>query len=113
MSKEGGKPSSNLELKAGKFTEGPCVNAQGEVYFNAFPEGKAYKIGLDGKVSEFLAGANMATGQAVAGSGEPLSSMPAVVGARLDNLPARTRARHHRRHAVRQSSPIHGGAVPA
>lgn len=36
-----------------KFTEGPAVNAQGEVYFTDIPESKIYKIGLDGKVSLF------------------------------------------------------------
>ena len=34
-----------------RFTEGPAVNAQGEVFFNDIPNSKAYKIGLDGKVN--------------------------------------------------------------
>ena len=38
-----------------KFTEGPAVNAKGEVFFNDVPDSKTYKIGLDGKVSVFLA----------------------------------------------------------
>ena len=38
-----------------KFTEGPAVNATGEVFFNDVPDSKTYKIGLDGKVSVFLA----------------------------------------------------------
>lgn len=34
-----------------RLTEGAAVNAQGEVYFTDIPNSKAYKIGLDGKVS--------------------------------------------------------------
>ena len=34
-----------------KFTEGPAVNAKGEVFFNDVPDSKTYKIGLDGKVT--------------------------------------------------------------
>jgi sugar lactone lactonase YvrE len=33
----------------------PAANAQGEVFFNDTPAGKTYKIGLDGKVTLFLA----------------------------------------------------------
>jgi gluconolactonase len=36
-----------------KFTEGPAVNAQGEVYFTDIPESKIYKVGMDGKVTLF------------------------------------------------------------
>src|SRR5687767_9828307 len=38
-----------------KFTEGPAVNSKGEVFFTDIPESKSYKVGLDGKVSLFLA----------------------------------------------------------
>jgi len=34
-----------------KFTEGPAVNASGEVFFNDVPDSKTYKIGADGKIS--------------------------------------------------------------
>ncbi|HVA50379.1 MAG TPA: SMP-30/gluconolactonase/LRE family protein [Pirellulales bacterium] len=37
-----------------KFTEGPAVNAQGEVFYNDVPASKTYKVGLDGGVSVFL-----------------------------------------------------------
>ncbi|HQU41226.1 MAG TPA: alpha/beta hydrolase-fold protein, partial [Pirellulales bacterium] len=37
-----------------KFTEGPAVNAQGEVFYNDVPVSKTYKVGLDGGVSVFL-----------------------------------------------------------
>jgi gluconolactonase len=47
-----------------RFTEGPAANAQGEVFFNDIPNGKTYKIGRDGKVSQFLADSKRANGQA-------------------------------------------------
>jgi sugar lactone lactonase YvrE/enterochelin esterase-like enzyme len=46
------------------YTEGPAVNAAGEVFFNDIPNSKAYKIGLDGKVSLFQGATNGANGQA-------------------------------------------------
>jgi gluconolactonase len=46
-----------------RFTEGPAANAQGEVFFNDIPNGKAYKIGSDGQVSLFLADSKRANGQ--------------------------------------------------
>jgi gluconolactonase len=36
-----------------KFTEGPAVNAQGEVFFTDIPNNRIHKIGLDGKVTVF------------------------------------------------------------
>jgi gluconolactonase len=47
-----------------RFTEGPCVNAQGEVFFNDVPESKTYKVGLDGKVSLFVSETKNGDGQA-------------------------------------------------
>jgi sugar lactone lactonase YvrE/enterochelin esterase-like enzyme len=47
-----------------RFTEGPAVNAKGEVFFNDIPASKTYKIGLDGKVSAFIADSKRANGQA-------------------------------------------------
>ncbi len=46
------------------FTEGPAASASGEVFFNDIPASKAYKIGLDGKVSLFLGETGKANGQA-------------------------------------------------
>jgi sugar lactone lactonase YvrE len=37
-----------------KFTEGPAVDSQGQVYFTDVPESKIYKIDLAGKVSLFV-----------------------------------------------------------
>jgi gluconolactonase len=47
-----------------RLTEGPVANAKGEVFFTDIPNSKAYKIGLDGKVSEFIADTRRANGQA-------------------------------------------------
>ena len=47
-----------------KFTEGPAANAKGEVFYNDIPNSKAYKIGLDGKVSLFLEDSKKGNGQA-------------------------------------------------
>jgi sugar lactone lactonase YvrE len=47
-----------------KFTEGPAANAKGEVFFNDIPNSKTYKVGLDGKVSVFIADSKKANGQA-------------------------------------------------
>ena len=47
-----------------KFTEGPAVNARGEVFFNDVPNAKTYKVGLDGKVSLFLGDSQKGNGQA-------------------------------------------------
>jgi sugar lactone lactonase YvrE/enterochelin esterase-like enzyme len=47
-----------------QYTEGPAVNAKGEVFFTDSHAGKAYKIDLDGKVTPFLADTKRAVGQA-------------------------------------------------
>jgi gluconolactonase len=47
-----------------RFTEGPAANAKGEVFFNDIPSSKAYKIGLDGKVTPFASDTKSANGQA-------------------------------------------------
>lgn len=59
-------PGENWKLVAAgyKFTEGSAVNAKGEVFFNDVPNSKTYKIGLDGKVSLFLADSKKGDGQA-------------------------------------------------
>ena len=52
-----------------KFTEGPAVNAQGEVFYNDVPESKTFKVGLDGKVSVFLTDTKKGDGQAIGPDG--------------------------------------------
>jgi gluconolactonase len=52
-----------------KFTEGPAVNAKGEVFFNDVPGSKTFKIDHDGKVSEFLGETNKGDGQAIGPDG--------------------------------------------
>jgi sugar lactone lactonase YvrE/enterochelin esterase-like enzyme len=47
-----------------KFTEGPAVNAKGEVFFNDIPNSKTYRIDLDGKVSLFVDDSKKGNGQA-------------------------------------------------
>ncbi|HEY3135218.1 MAG TPA: SMP-30/gluconolactonase/LRE family protein [Blastocatellia bacterium] len=46
------------------FTEGPAANAKGELFFSDIPANKAYKIGLDGKVSVFVEDSKKSNGQA-------------------------------------------------
>jgi gluconolactonase len=46
-----------------RFTEGPAVNAKGEVFFNDVPNSKTYKVGLDGKVSLFVPDSKRGDGQ--------------------------------------------------
>lgn len=44
----------HLVSEGHKFTEGPAVNAKGEVYFVDVPAGRIHKIALDGAVSTFV-----------------------------------------------------------
>ena len=46
-----------------KFTEGPAVNAKGEVFYTDIPESKIWKVGLDGSVSPHLSDSKRANGQ--------------------------------------------------
>jgi sugar lactone lactonase YvrE/enterochelin esterase-like enzyme len=46
-----------------RFTEGPAVNAKGEVFFNDIPNNKTYKVDLDGSVSVYLDDSKNANGQ--------------------------------------------------
>jgi sugar lactone lactonase YvrE/enterochelin esterase-like enzyme len=59
-------PGENWELvgEGYRFTEGPAVNAQGEVFFNDVGASRTFKIGLDGKLTEFLADSKRGDGQA-------------------------------------------------
>jgi sugar lactone lactonase YvrE/enterochelin esterase-like enzyme len=47
-----------------KFTEGPAVNAEGEVYFNDIPASQTYRIGKEDKIELFIADSKRANGQA-------------------------------------------------
>ncbi|MFO1092214.1 MAG: SMP-30/gluconolactonase/LRE family protein [Planctomycetaceae bacterium] len=49
-------PGEDWELvsEGHKFTEGPAVNKDGEVFFTDVPEGKIFRVALDGKVSVFV-----------------------------------------------------------
>src|SRR5581483_6929836 len=59
-----------------RFTEGPAGNAKGEVFFNDVTNSKTYKVGLDGKVSLFIADSKWGSGQAFG----PDSRLYAVTG---------------------------------
>ena len=52
-----------------KFTEGPAVNAKGEVFYNDVPASKTYRIALDGAVSEFIADSKKGDGQSFTSDG--------------------------------------------
>lgn len=51
------------------ITEGTAVNARGEVFFTDIPNSKAYKIGLDGKISLQRPDTQRANGQAIGPDG--------------------------------------------
>jgi sugar lactone lactonase YvrE/enterochelin esterase-like enzyme len=46
------------------FTEGPAVNAKGEVFFNDVPRSKTYRIDLEGTITTFLEDSKKGDGQA-------------------------------------------------
>lgn len=52
-----------------RFTEGPAANPKGEVYFTDGANNKIFKVGLDGKVSEFITNSNRGSGQALGPDG--------------------------------------------
>lgn len=58
-------PGENWQLvgEGYKFTEGPSVNAQGEVFFNDVGDNKTYKLDADGKPVVFLADSKQGDGQ--------------------------------------------------
>ncbi|WP_373650482.1 SMP-30/gluconolactonase/LRE family protein [Schlesneria sp. DSM 10557] len=47
-----------------KFTEGPAVNANGQVFFNDVGAGKTYQVTSEGTVKEFLGNSKRGDGQA-------------------------------------------------
>jgi gluconolactonase len=61
-----------------KFTEGPAVNAQGEVFYNDVGDNKTYKVGTDGKPVVFLADSKRGDGQAFGPDGRLYANAGAV-----------------------------------
>ena len=59
-------PGESWQLAADGMagTDGPAANDKGEVFFNDGKSGKTLKIGLDGKISEFLADSHRGAGAA-------------------------------------------------
>ncbi len=53
-----------------KFTEGPAVDAEGNVFFTDQPNDRILKVDLDGKVSEFLKPAGRSNGMFFAPDGK-------------------------------------------
>ncbi len=58
-----------LASEGHRSTEGPSTNSKGEVFFTDSPNNKSYRIGLDGKVTEFLADTGRAGGQTFGADG--------------------------------------------
>jgi gluconolactonase len=61
-----------------RFTEGPAVNAKGEVFFNDVGAAKTYKVGADGKPEVFLADSKRGDGQAFGPDGRLYANAGAV-----------------------------------
>ena len=61
-----------------KFTEGPAVNAKGEVFFNDVGDNKTYKVGPDGKPVVWLADSKRGDGQAFGPDGRLYANAAAV-----------------------------------
>ncbi|MBL7872713.1 MAG: SMP-30/gluconolactonase/LRE family protein [Cyclobacteriaceae bacterium] len=55
------------------FTEGTAVNSIGEVFFQDIPNSKTYKVGVDGKVQEYIGDSKKASGTTFSTSGEMLT----------------------------------------
>jgi gluconolactonase len=58
------EPGAKLERLPGtySFTEGPCADAEGNVYFTDQPNDRIHRWGLDGKVTVFLEKAGRSNG---------------------------------------------------
>ncbi|HOX83165.1 MAG TPA: SMP-30/gluconolactonase/LRE family protein [Chryseolinea sp.] len=56
------------------FTEGTAVNAKGEVFFQDIPNSKTYKIGLDGKLQEYIADSKKASGTTFSVAGDMITA---------------------------------------
>lgn len=66
------KPGATLKLvfSDGKFTEGPAADRDGNVYFTDQPNDRIVKIGIDGKVSDFMKPAGRSNGMFFAPDGK-------------------------------------------
>jgi sugar lactone lactonase YvrE/enterochelin esterase-like enzyme len=69
-------PGENWQLVAEgyRFTEGPAANAKGEVFFTDGANSKINKIGLDGKITEFISDSKRGDGQAFGPDGRLYSA---------------------------------------
>lgn len=73
-------PGENWKLvgEGYRFTEGPAVNAQGEVFFNDVGASKTYRIGADGKPAVFLEDSKRGDGQIFGPDGRLYANAAAV-----------------------------------
>lgn len=55
------------------FTEGPAVNAKGEVFFQDIPNAKTYKVGLNGKVELIVSDSKKASGTIFSRDGDMMT----------------------------------------
>jgi len=64
-------PGENWELvgEGYGFSEGPAVNAKGEVFYQDIPNAKTYKVGLDGKLVQLKLDSKKAGGTAFGSDG--------------------------------------------
>ena len=64
-------PGENWQLvgEGYKFTEGPAVDSNGNVFFQDIPNSKTYRIEADGKAVEFLTDSHKASGAAFGANG--------------------------------------------
>jgi sugar lactone lactonase YvrE/enterochelin esterase-like enzyme len=74
------KPGEGWELvgQGYGFTEGACVNAKGEVFYNAPGKSTTYKVGPDGKPTVFLADSKRGDGQIFGPDGRLYANASAV-----------------------------------
>jgi sugar lactone lactonase YvrE len=61
-----------------RSTDGPAVNSKGEIFFNDGRSNKTLKIGLDGKVTDFIADSHHGAGQAFGPDGRLYAVAPGV-----------------------------------
>ena len=56
------------------FTEGPAVNAKGEVFFQDIPNAKTYKIGIDNKLELYITDSKKASGTTFSTTGDMITN---------------------------------------
>lgn len=57
-----------------RATEGTAANSKGELFFNDVPGSKTFRVGLDGKITEFLSNSKRGDGQAFSPDGRLIAA---------------------------------------